>query len=402
MFMFPTSTAVLAEKPSVARDIARVLGATSQGEGYLHGNGYIVTWAIGHLGALAQPHEIEPQWRRWHRETLPMLPKNWPLVIYDKTKDQFETVRKILNSPRVAQIVCATDAGREGELIFRYIYEAAQCDKPFSRLWISSLTPDAIRKGFDSLRPGRDYDARYEVDGQSRLQVNETEAAQVREIFARLVGTGSVEETLAEIARRGWRRKRWRTREGKEKGGRAFDRGSLVRLLSNVVYRGQVQHHGKVYRGEQAAIVEPEIWKQAQEKLRRQEKRSRRRVTAVRKEKEPQAAQSAGEQPEAVPQGRVPRISGLMALAVRMEWLVRDGKVKDYAELARLGGVSRARVTQVLNLRNLAPAIQERLLFREGEREGIHERALRRLTQSTDWEEQLRQFGALMRTPQSG
>jgi len=155
--MLSTSTAVLAEKPSVARDIARVLGATSQGEGFLHGNGYIVTWAIGHLAALAQPHEIEPQWRQWHRETLPMLPKNWPLVIYEKTKDQFETVRKILNSPRVSQIVCATDAGREGELIFRYIYEAAQCDKPFSRLWISSLTPDAIRQGFDSLRPGRDY-----------------------------------------------------------------------------------------------------------------------------------------------------------------------------------------------------------------------------------------------------
>src|SRR5215472_4237994 len=157
--MLATSTAVLAEKPSVARDIARVLGATSQGEGYLHGNGYIVTWAIGHLAALAQPHEIEPQWRHWRRDTLPMLPANWRLVIYDKTRDQFETVRKILNSPRVSQIVCATDAGREGELIFRYIYEAARCDKPFSRLWISSLTPDAIRKGFDSLRPGHDYDA---------------------------------------------------------------------------------------------------------------------------------------------------------------------------------------------------------------------------------------------------
>src|SRR5215831_16605745 len=158
MFMFSTSTAVLAEKPSVARDIARVLGATSQGEGYLHGNGYIVTWAIGHLAALAQPHEIEPQWRQWRRETLPMLPKEWPLVIYEETKDQFETVRKILNSARVFQIICATDAGREGELIFRYIYDAAQCDKPVSRLWISSLTPDAIRQGFDSLRPGRDYD----------------------------------------------------------------------------------------------------------------------------------------------------------------------------------------------------------------------------------------------------
>jgi len=149
----------MAEKPSVARDIARVLGATSQGEGYLHGNGYVVTWAIGHLAALAQPHEIQPEWRQWRRDLLPMLPTEWPLVVYEKTKDQFEVVRQILNSPRVSHIVCATDAGREGELIFRYIYEAAQCSKPFSRLWISSLTPDAIRQGFDALRPGRDYDA---------------------------------------------------------------------------------------------------------------------------------------------------------------------------------------------------------------------------------------------------
>jgi len=149
----------MAEKPSVARDIARVLGATKQGQGYLHGNGYVVTWAIGHLAALAQPHEINPEWRYWRRSLLPMLPTAWPLVVYEKTKDQFELVRKILNSPRVSRIVCATDAGREGELIFRYIYEAAQCTKPFSRLWISSLTPDAIRKGLDALRPGSEYDA---------------------------------------------------------------------------------------------------------------------------------------------------------------------------------------------------------------------------------------------------
>ena len=84
------SIAVLAEKPSVARDIARVLGAASRGDGYLHGNGYVVTWAIGHLAALAQPHEINPDWRQWRRDTLPMLPKQWPLVVYEKTKDQFE------------------------------------------------------------------------------------------------------------------------------------------------------------------------------------------------------------------------------------------------------------------------------------------------------------------------
>ena len=150
--------AVLAEKPSVARDIARVLGATSKGDGYLHGNGYVVSWAIGHLVALAQPHEMNPEWRHWRRDLLPILPKRWPLVVYQKTKDQFEVVQKILRSPRISRLVCATDAGREGELIFRYIYEAAQCAKPVSRLWISSLTPDAIRKGFEQLRPGSDYD----------------------------------------------------------------------------------------------------------------------------------------------------------------------------------------------------------------------------------------------------
>lgn len=153
------NVAVLAEKPSVARDIARVLGATKQGLGYLHGNGYIVTWAVGHLVALAQPHEINPEWRQWRRDRLPMLPGQWPLVVYEKTKDQFEVVRSILNSPKVARVVCATDAGREGELIFRYIYEAAGCRKPVSRLWISSLTPDAIRKGFETAREGSHYDA---------------------------------------------------------------------------------------------------------------------------------------------------------------------------------------------------------------------------------------------------
>ena len=154
----PSSTAVVAEKPSVARDIARVLGAGKKGDGFLHGNGYIITWAIGHLVSLAQPHEVRPEWKQWRLDLLPMLPSQWPLVVYEKTKSQFEVVRKILNSPRVEQVVCATDAGREGELIFRYIYEAAGCDKPFRRLWISSMTAEAIRKGFDKLQPGSSYD----------------------------------------------------------------------------------------------------------------------------------------------------------------------------------------------------------------------------------------------------
>jgi DNA topoisomerase-3 len=128
------STAVVAEKPSVARDIARVLGATRQGDGYLHGNGYVITWAIGHLAALAQPHEIHAEWRQWRRDRLPMLPKHWPLVVYEKTKHQFDVIRRIINSAKISRVVCATDAGREGELIFRYIYEAAECSKPVSRL----------------------------------------------------------------------------------------------------------------------------------------------------------------------------------------------------------------------------------------------------------------------------
>src|ERR1700691_4296860 len=94
------SIAVVAEKPSVARDIARVLGAAQSEDGYLHGNGYVVTWAIGHLAALAQPHEINPEWKQWRRNLLPMLPRQWPLVVYEKTKDQFEVVQRILNSPR--------------------------------------------------------------------------------------------------------------------------------------------------------------------------------------------------------------------------------------------------------------------------------------------------------------
>jgi len=150
--------AVIAEKPSVARDIAKVLGARQRGEGYLHGNGYVVTWAIGHLVRLAEPHEIEPDWKRWRREALPMLPEQWPLRVSDSTREQFEIVRRILNDDAIQRIVCATDAGREGELIFRYLYEAAGCCKPFNRLWISSLTPDAIRQGFQTLRDGHEFD----------------------------------------------------------------------------------------------------------------------------------------------------------------------------------------------------------------------------------------------------
>ncbi|MEO7035331.1 MAG: DNA topoisomerase 3 [Polyangiaceae bacterium] len=150
--------AVVAEKPSVGRDLAHALGATRRAPGTLSGNGYVVTWAIGHLVGLAEPEGIRPEWKRWRRDDLPMLPEQWPLTVFDSTRAQFEIVRRVLNAPDVASVICATDAGREGELIFRFIYEAAKCRRPVSRLWISSLTENAIRDGLKKLRPARDYD----------------------------------------------------------------------------------------------------------------------------------------------------------------------------------------------------------------------------------------------------
>jgi len=153
------SVAVVAEKPSVARDIAAVLGATSRRAGAFSGAGYVVTWAIGHLVGLAEPHQIRAEWKPWRWSQLPMVPREWPLVVLEKTRAQFEAVRAVLSDPAVHEVVCATDAGREGELIFRLVYEASGCRKPVRRLWISSLTEDAIRSGFRALRPSSDFDA---------------------------------------------------------------------------------------------------------------------------------------------------------------------------------------------------------------------------------------------------
>ncbi len=149
---------VVAEKPSVARDIAQVLGARTRADGALCGAGYVVTWAIGHLAALAEPHEMNPAWKRWTLHDLPILPSQWPLTVTEATRAQFEIVRRWLLSPDVRGVVCATDAGREGELIFRYIYEASGATLPVRRLWISSLTPDAIAEGFRSLQDGKATD----------------------------------------------------------------------------------------------------------------------------------------------------------------------------------------------------------------------------------------------------
>jgi len=150
---------VVAEKPSVARDIARVLGASQRRDGYLEGANYAVTWAVGHLVALCDPDSMDPRWKGWRFESLPMLPSRWPLQVIEQTRDQFQVIARLMHAASTREIVCATDAGREGELIFRTIAEAANCTKPIKRLWISSLTESAIRDGFARLKDAKQYDA---------------------------------------------------------------------------------------------------------------------------------------------------------------------------------------------------------------------------------------------------
>ncbi len=153
---------VVAEKPSVGRDIARVLGCRTGGDGCLIGDRYIVTWAVGHLVTLVEPNELDPKYEKWSFATLPILPETIPLKVISTTKDQYGKVKKLINDKETDSLICATDAGREGELIFRYIYEKAGCKKPFQRLWISSMTDEAISEGFRDIRPGADYDGLYE------------------------------------------------------------------------------------------------------------------------------------------------------------------------------------------------------------------------------------------------
>ena len=151
---------IVAEKPSVARDLARIVGAGSRREGYLEGQGWRVTWALGHLVHLAEPDAYGEAWAaRWSFAQLPMLPERWRLRTDKKTAAQFKIVKALLTDSATERVICATDAGREGELIFRLIAEHARCRKPVQRLWISSLTDAAIRAGLEQLRDGHDYDA---------------------------------------------------------------------------------------------------------------------------------------------------------------------------------------------------------------------------------------------------
>lgn len=159
--MSTKQTLVIAEKPSVAKSIAAVLNATNRKDGYLEGSGFLVSWCVGHLVELADASAYDERYAKWSLTDLPILPERWKYGITPDTKKQFDTLKQLMEREDVASLVCATDAGREGELIFRLVYEQAKCKKPVKRLWISSMEDSAIREGFEHLRPSADYDNLY-------------------------------------------------------------------------------------------------------------------------------------------------------------------------------------------------------------------------------------------------
>ena len=197
---------VLAEKPSVGRDIARVLGCSQGGSGFFEGEGYIVTWALGHLVTLADPEKYGAEYQEWRMDALPILPEHLELVVIRQTMRQYQCVKKQLHRPDVAKIVIATDAGREGELVARWILEASRVRKPLQRLWISSVTDKAIREGFRQLRSGSDYESLYHA-AEARaasdwyVGINATRALTCK--FNAQLSCGRVQTpTLAMIAQR--------------------------------------------------------------------------------------------------------------------------------------------------------------------------------------------------------
>ncbi|MBQ2935890.1 MAG: DNA topoisomerase 3 [Lachnospiraceae bacterium] len=154
---------VIAEKPSVAMSIAKVIGATNKKEGYLEGAGYLVSWCVGHLVELTQPEGYDAKYEKWRYTDLPIIPGDWLYQVSQNTKDQFQILKELMHRKDVESLIEATDAGREGELIFRLVYQQAGCKKPFYRLWISSMEDTAIKEGMVNVKPGKEYDALYEA-----------------------------------------------------------------------------------------------------------------------------------------------------------------------------------------------------------------------------------------------
>ena len=154
---------VISEKPSVAASIAMVLGAKSRKDGYIEGGGWLVSWCVGHLVELAPADAYDPRYSKWVKEDLPIVPQEWKYIVLPNTKKQFNVLSALMADNRVDGIVCATDAGREGELIFRFVYDLCGCHKPVKRLWISSMEESAIRRSFDTLLDGKNYDTLYQA-----------------------------------------------------------------------------------------------------------------------------------------------------------------------------------------------------------------------------------------------
>ena len=181
----------IAEKPSVGRDIARVLGATTSHDGYMEGNGYCVSWTFGHLCALLDPNEYNEQWKGWNMSSLPMVPERFGIKVTDDkgVLKQFNIIKNLI--AQASEVINCGDAGQEGELIQRWVYQKAGCKVPVKRLWISSLTEDAIREGFQKLKDQSEYQHLYEAGlmraiGDWLLGMNATRAYTLR--FAKGVG----------------------------------------------------------------------------------------------------------------------------------------------------------------------------------------------------------------------
>jgi DNA topoisomerase-3 len=197
---------VIAEKPSVGQSIASVIGANKRCDGYLEGNGYIVSWCFGHLVSLCQADAYDEKYKSWNRDDLPILPQSFKWEVTSDKKSQFKVLRTLMFRDDVDELICATDAGREGELIFRLVYNEARCNKPFKRLWISSMEDEAIREGFMNLKPGHDYDNLYDA-AISRSEADWLVGINATRLFSTLYGrkltVGRVQTpTLAMIVQR--------------------------------------------------------------------------------------------------------------------------------------------------------------------------------------------------------
>ena len=289
-----------------------------------------------------------------------------------------------------------------GRLTLNILLSFAQ----FERELIAERTRDkmsaARRKGkWVGGIPPLGYDV---AAGGGKLIVNEEEAQQVRAIFALYLGCGDLISVLDEIQKREWTTKRWTTRRGTFHPGRPLGRQDLIRVLSNLLYTGKVQYQGRIYSGEHVAIVEERVWQRVQSQLEkdgRSESRRRQQSTPLsdrvqpgRRQAIPRKKENCGVRGQSTP-CPTPRITRLLALALKFEGLIQQGVVQDYAELARLGQVSRSRVTQIMNLLNLAPDIQTEILSWAADKHGpqhLRESSLRTLSAEVIWSRQREQW----------